>query len=328
MAGAGSISQDHDDIAIADLKLGALLDKGGQGEVWALTDRPTEVFKKYLRPSVNGDALATLVAFPQQLSETERRQLYERTAWPLARVCDAGLPVGFVMRRAPADFIANPDQPGRPQLRELQYLLYQPSPLWGDIRPLEANRRVSLARDFVELLRLLHRYDVVVGDISMRNILWSDVPTPRAFLLDCDSVTIKQSPTVLPVTDTIDWKDPHQPSGPARLDTDRYKLALFVGRVLAGDAYAQPGKELNLIPGIEALTGDAVRTCFDRAAGLAGTRPEADEWARALSGRASIPLTPPVPRPAPPRLPVAPADRRGERDVIVMRPLARPPRSP
>jgi hypothetical protein len=302
-------------VELTALQLGEVLDKGGQGEVWTLTARPDEVFKRYFVSNVNGPALEGLVGFPATLGPADQRTLLESTAWPTELVYDRGAVVGFVMRRVPAEFRANTAS-AKTQLRELQYLLFEPKPLWGDIEPLDVDSRVELARRFVELMRILHRRTVVLGDISMRNVLWATGDPPRIFVLDCDSARFEQSPSVLPQANTPDWNDPNAPPGTSDLDSDRYKLALFVVRVLARDAYVRPGVTPTLLPGIENPIADLVLKTFERAGGARGSRPDADEWARTLSGRDSIPLTPPMPRAAVPTLPLADLDRRGEREII------------
>ncbi|SDT50364.1 hypothetical protein [Actinoplanes derwentensis] len=307
-------------IDLAALRLGPAIDKGGQGEVWSLTDRPEEVFKRYFVASVNGSALAGLVAFPASLTPAGQRVLGESAAWPSAVVTDHGNVIGFLMRRVPAPFIATTAN-AKSQLRELQYLLFDPKPLWGDIEPLDAGDRLELCRRFVTLLSILHSHRIVLGDISMRNILWSPGDPPELFIIDCDSARFETSASVLPQASTPDWNDPHGPGGTSDLDSDRYKLALFVGRVLSKNAYVRPGEIPALLPGLDDAVSDLVHKTFERAAGARGSRPGTDEWARALSGRGSIPLTPPVPRAPVPVLPMADLDTRGERETIQLRPI-------
>ncbi|BBH69920.1 hypothetical protein ACTI_66050 [Actinoplanes sp. OR16] len=325
MPGADGVPGATPRVKQSALNLGDLLDKGGQGEVWALADRPDQVFKRYFLPSVNTAALEGLVGFPLRLRPSDQRALQECAAWPAEIVTAKQQAVGFLMRRVPAPFVARTAS-GKSQLRELQYLLFEPKPLWGDIEPLDAEDRIELVRTFVDLLRVLHRHTVVLGDISMRNILWAPGDPPRLFVLDCDSARFENSASVLPQASTPDWDDPHGPPSGSDLDSDRYKLALLVGRVLSRDAYIRPGHPLRLLPEIEDPIADMVRKSFDRAGGPRGSRPDADEWARALSGRASIALTPPVPRVPVPLLPMAEMDNRGEREIIQLRPF--PPGQP
>ncbi|WP_033345166.1 hypothetical protein [Catenuloplanes japonicus] len=307
-------------VRLADLHLDEVLDKGGQGAVHSLADRPDQVFKQYFLPTADGAALSALVGFPATLSPGDRRTLLESAAWPTEIVVEGHRTAGFLMQRVPARF-AGRKANGRHQLRELQYLLFPPKPLWGDIEPLDVFERLFLARRFIEVMGVLHRRSVVLGDISMRNILWAPGEPPELFILDCDSACV--AGTVLPQADTPDWNDPESRTSTSDLDSDRYKIALTVGRILSCDAYVRPGTGLDLLDGLPDEVAAAVGTTFARAAGGHGTRPTVDEWARALSGRASIPLTPPAPRPPMPVLPLTDTDRRGPRGVIQLRPYQR-----
>jgi DNA-binding helix-hairpin-helix protein with protein kinase domain len=304
-------------VDVSQLSIGELLDRGGQGEVWSLMDRPDEVFKKYLLPSINAAPLHRLVAFPDQLTTGDQQVLLSCTAWPTCVVTEAGRETGFLMRRVPKEFVATMTS-GKAQLRELQYLLFAPKPLWGDIVPLDGDGRVELIRRFVEVLQILHRHQMVLGDISMRNILWSEGQRPGVMVLDCDSAKEEARPGVSPDVNTPDWADPE---GRTDLASDRYKLALLVARVLACDPYVKPGNPPVFLPDVEPQIGIAVAETFARAGGPRDARPDADSWARALSGRATIQLTPPVQRLPLPQLPMADLDQRGERGVINLRPV-------
>lgn len=308
------------DVALADLRLDEMLDRGGQGEVWSLAGDPDRVLKKYLNSRIDETALSTLVDFPQRLPAAERDLLTQRTAWPAARVVDNGHAVGFLMRRVPPPFIGTTAGP-KAQLRELQYLLYEPKPFWGEISPLSTERRVVFVRHFVEVVCLLHRRAMVLGDISMRNILFSDEDSPRVFVLDCDSARPQRGQPVLPQADTPDWGDPMRSGSDQDIDTDRYKLALVVGRVLASDAYVRPGDALSLLPDLDGNVAQQVAEKFQQASGARGSRPDAEMWVRALSGRGMIQLTRPVPLAPLPTLPMVDLQGRGEREMIQMRPL-------
>lgn len=75
------------------------------------------------------------------------------------------------------------------------------------------------------------------------------------------------------------------------VDSDRYKAALVIGRVLAQNAYASPGKPLNLVPGVlDERRETAVRQLWQQAAGACGTRPDLGQWRTALAGRDTIKL--------------------------------------
>ena len=86
---------------------------------------------------------------------------------------------------------------------------------------------------------------------------------------------------------------PSRPPAPD-LDSDRYKLALFVGRVLSTGAYVRPGEPLPLGSDIPNRVATQVASLWQQAAGQRGTRPDAAKWAMALSDRQEIALQSPA----------------------------------
>jgi DNA-binding helix-hairpin-helix protein with protein kinase domain len=295
------------DVALAQLDLGEKLGGGGQGEVFRLRNRPGEVFKRYLSPSVYADALTALVRFPESLAEKDREALHRQTAWPLARVTDGARVTGLLMREVPQTFVGL--SAAGPKLRELQYLLYPPKPLWGDIQPLDTTGRIEVAQQFVRLCRIFQDNGIVMGDVSMSNVLWAAGFPAQIFLIDCDGFCLSKMRPVLPQPETPDWDDPQMPSTKADLDTDRYKVALLVGRVLAGNAAVRPGQPLPLPADLPDPIGHMVIACFSAAGGPHGTRPTVAEWHQAVSGRGTIALPPRQPAAPPaPQLPMAPVD--------------------
>lgn len=267
---------------------------------------------------MHGAALKRLVDLPGRLPGADRDALLRQAAWPLARVVDGRAVKGFVMRVVPQAFWG--DAAAGPRLRELQYLLYKPKPMWGDIAPPDAEGRLRVARNTVGLFRLLHDRGLTVGDVSMKNLLWS--PAGEVFLLDCDGARELGERPVLPQTHTPDWNDPLEPPTGPELDTDRYKLALLVARVLTRTSALRPGDEMRCVPGLpdRVVTETAAR--FAEAGRARGLRPDAAQWARALDDRGVVKLAPLPPVRRPPRLPKAPLDGAGGggRPTIKLRP--------
>ncbi|TNY38174.1 hypothetical protein [Thermomonospora catenispora] len=295
---------DGSDLRLGDLEVGDSLGRGGQGAVHELRGPWADyVYKEYLVPTVNGDALARLVRVPGGMPSHERDLLLAQAAWPLARVVDGGRVTGFLMPRVPAPFWGR--RAKGPALRELQYLLYDPKPLWGDITPLDGPGRLEIARRAASLFLLLHSHRLVVGDVSMRNLLWSPSP-PAVYLLDCDAIRRVGERPVLPQPQTPDWTDPQQPSTGPDLDTDRYKLALLVTRVLCKSPDLRPGEEPVFVPGLPERVKAEVAARFAEAARPRGLRPDAAQWVRALDERGTIELPPLPPVRTPPDLPKAP----------------------
>lgn len=293
-------------VSLSSLRIGQKLGSGGQGDVYLLKEwqghyQAETVFKRYRDQNANDRALLALVDFPDLLAPDALNSLLTQTAWPRSCVTDGKRVAGFLMRKVPERFVGRVAD-GRPRLRELQYLLYPPKPLWGDITPLDATGRIAVADAFVRLVRLLHEHSIVLGDISMRNILWcagkpgqpgqhgKPAESPRIFVLDCDSARRIGFPPVLPQPQTVDWDDPQMPASGPDLDTDRYKVALVVGRILAARHDIRPGEPWRPVSGVPWRVAEAVKKCFDEAARPRNFRPDVGWWALALTGREVIRL--------------------------------------
>ncbi|MEV4322391.1 hypothetical protein AB0J37_09195 [Microbispora rosea] len=299
------------------------LDKGGQGVVNRVLGPENLVYKEYMPQAgqVNGAALAELVEFGHRQTAAEVRALLDQCAWPVARVVNGGQVTGFLMPHVPKDFYGMIG--GKPKLVELQYLLYEPNWAWQDLHQPDIDGRLEIATLAAKLIDLLHTHGWIVGDLSFRNLLWRPGRPYKVCMLDCDGLRRHGAEPVLRQAHTPDWNDPHQPSSGPELDTDRYKLALLIGRVLSRTASVRPGDEPALLPGLPDHVVTAVRELFTRAQGPRGTRPIAAEWVQALVGRKRIAVTrPPRPQTSVPTGPAAPIHLPGSGRVGV--PVSRP----
>lgn len=305
------------------LQLGAELGRGGQGSVRRVTGGALSlVFKQYLVRGADSAALQALVDLPSTLSPAERETLLAQTAWPLARVVQDGVVRGFLMRAIPGEF-TGANAAGDMRLRELQYLLYEPKPMWGRIVPpgVGTDTRLAVATEFARLMALLHAKALVFGDVSMRNVLWTPGDPVQIFVIDCDSIRKLGSRPVLPQAETPDWNDPHKPAVGPDLDTDRYKLALLVGRVLAGQPYIRPERDgLDLPSSLSPEVAARVTELWRRAGGPRGTRPGATQWLMALDGRSEKPLAALPQASQAPSVPRAEKEGTGDRPVIKLPP--------
>ena len=216
----------------------------------------------------------------------------------LARyVYDKGQLSGFLMREIPGQFMA-PNSAGKMKKRELQYLLYPRAPLWGNIIPaggVSTQTRIDVARQFTELVTLLHSRTLVIGDVSMTNLLWTgtDGQPVTIFLIDCDGIRRLGHAPVMKQYNTPDWEDPDEPPTGLDMDTDRYKLALAVGRILSCQAELRPGKDpLALPPDLPDRMANRIAALWKQAAGPYGQRPPADQWRNAFANRDEIVLAP------------------------------------
>lgn len=315
-------TDDGADVALSTVRIAAKLGDGGQGEVHELTGPGNLLYKRYrTRNGLNADSLTALVQVRRRLPAADRAYLDAATAWPLCRVVDGGHVTGFLMRRAPRTMSWTPPDGGPRKLTELAFLLRPPKDAWRTVRQPDPAQRHALIVALVELLGRLHRLNLIVGDISQANILWTLDPAPAVFLLDCDGIREVSRPPVLPQADTMDWHDPLAPAHLVTMDSDRYKAALAVLRLLARNPYLTPGEPFTPLPGVlDGRQEAAVRRLATAAAGPHGTRPDLGQWLTALTtGRGTVRLAPVRPEPPPTYDPTV-FGRRGPRPRLNLTP--------
>ncbi|MEU0124665.1 hypothetical protein ABZ114_23755 [Streptomyces albidoflavus] len=312
---------DGQDLALHQVKRFARVGDGGQGEVFEAGGPGRLLYKEYREPhKVRGDALTHLVRVRQEMAPAERDRLDRQAAWPLCRVTDGGRVTGFLMHRAPEAMTWTTSK-GDGKLIELSYLLREAKAAWSAVPQPVPAQRLDLVIQVVSLLEWLHGLGLVVGDLSHANVLWSLTPEPAVHLLDCDGIRAGGQEPVLDQADTPDWQDPLAPAGlPASVDSDRYKAALMIGRILCRDPLIRPGEPLAPVPGtLDDRRAGQLAPLWRQAAGPAGSRPDLGRWRTALSGRATIPLRRGVPRPAPSGADPAVFQQRGPRGTIPLR---------
>jgi DNA-binding helix-hairpin-helix protein with protein kinase domain len=260
------------DVALDDLTAASRIADGGQGRVFRLAN-PAGTLLKLYHPGVAvlPDELGRLIDLGAGHPDL--------CAWPTGRVFDSGRCVGLLMPEAPARFATS--LAGRRRLLELQFLLYPRRAMWADLVLPTSQERRQLAAAYVELFRLLHRDGVMVGDVSMRNLLWTLADGPAVFAIDCDGFRLTGRPPAVRPTDTAGWGDPARPSE-VTVDTDRYKLALVTLRVLLGDHAVTP-EDVCGKPSARHLLGPSL-TALARRAAKPGRRPAAECWLDAIRG--------------------------------------------
>jgi hypothetical protein len=233
--------------------------EGAQGAVHAL--------RSFRLPSIDGDLmlklyeardaspvpLRALARWRYDLSPGDRAVVDGSTAWPLQVVVEGGCAVGVVMRAAPPFFVHEVKGPVGTvhRLREAQWLFRPDHRLLRRGVPLVLTRaRRAVCASVAALIDLLHRNDVVFGDISARNILYCTEPFVAAFLLDCDSARLRGAASATRQLDSPDWGDPAGGSVQT-LASDRYKLSLFIVRALAQSLQARSADTAEALLGPE-----------------------------------------------------------------------------
>ncbi|MYW05775.1 hypothetical protein [Streptomyces sp. SID3343] len=302
------------------LALGHHLGQGGQGTVYAVTNKRINeaegggwgvVYKEYgadVLPELDAAALASRVDLLGTLSAAEGRWLCDKTAWPATVVEHQGRACGFLMREVPDRFRfayrSLSATAGTERLANLEYLLNDDAYVAGIGLTISDRDRLDLLTDLATTLTRLHRIGVTVGDLSPKNLLFTTDPRPECFLIDCDAMRLAGA-TVLPQVETPDWQIPAGEEKATRA-TDVYKFGLLAIRLFARDqAVGDPAVLSVLSPAL----GDLARLSLDPDP---ARRPTPSVWAEHLAAagaRASTtpaavgpptggrPPAPPTPRP-------------------------------
>jgi hypothetical protein len=157
------------------------------------------------------------------------------TSWPVAAVRDAaGQTVGCVLPQAPPKFRVPPRFPGGDADRFLEVdWLARPGAAFarrGLTQPAYAER-LSVSHGLVSVAALFGRYGLVYSDWSYSNAFYSPADH-TAFVIDVDGCGRHRMPNIF----QPNWDDPHTSRAvPADAQTDRYRVALLVGRLLTGE---------------------------------------------------------------------------------------------
>ncbi|GAA1674124.1 hypothetical protein GCM10009830_20610 [Glycomyces endophyticus] len=304
--------------SLDDLGELTVIGDGGQGVVKRTSRMPGVLYKQYhAREQLNVVELERLIRLvhTDMRPGPDRNLILSSAAWPSGVVLDGGVHCGLTMPEAPDHFTADIGEARK--LRELQFLIFRKKAGWSNLRlPDETQRRALLLR-YARLFKALHAIDVIIGDVSPRNLLWTIEPEPAVYMLDCDGCRIAGHLPPMPQAQTPDWADPDQEVGTATFDSDRFKLALLILRVLLVEPKITP---VQVAANSEQLgrLGGPVAELAVRVAD--GERCRAEEWIGALENRPTLtfaPIQPPAPKPGPrregperPMIPFVSAPRR------------------
>jgi hypothetical protein len=151
----------------------------------------------------------------------------------------------------------------------------------------------SAVVDLCKTMEILHRHNIVIGDISGRNLLWTDAPTLRVMVIDCDSFHPEGKVGVSPPKQSPDWEDPALTTPLTTKESDLYKLALAAYRGIWAATTDRPMAGNRPIPDVPDGVPEVLRSLIERSIG-ASPRPSAKEWvdslkqAVAFNGRPNI----------------------------------------
>lgn len=269
------------------------LASGGEGVVFLIANRPGDVYKEYkqvVRSQLNIAALRNLVAMPDQMTDSDRQRLMERTAWPHTLVNTGAMTHGFLMEKVSPRYMRKYGLRTHQKsvLCEWTYLVYQqqklPENMASDIPILSFEQKIDLLKDFAATMEIMHLYGIVVGDISGRNLLWTpETPSKPAsiFIIDCDSFRVDGQPGTTESKESPHFMDPHKPKDqPTDKSTDIYKLAIAAYRAIWHDAQGEPTPESvrqNLPKEVPVGLADLIARSIGP-----GPRPTAADWKSGL----------------------------------------------
>lgn len=280
------------------------LGAGGEGRVLALPGRQDVVFKEFFSGAStvpNLTALERLVAVRDSWTPDEKSWMNERSVWPTSAVVDGNRLRGLLMPRIPGVYYRQHGIRGNPRRVpcEWNYLAlrgrFKNNPnIVSDVPQLSVHEALELVLDLAKTIHLLHRYNIVLGDVSGRNLLWSDRPTPRVMVIDNDGFRFVGSGGVASPKQSPDWEDPFLKGQATSHESDVFKLALaaFRGIWSAGTDKPSPtslrSREAQSVP-------PEVVGLIERST-QGSHRPSAADWVSVLSplvslrGRPSIAL--------------------------------------
>jgi hypothetical protein len=292
-------------VEVSSLVLGEKLGDGGEGEVFRVTSQPGDVlkiFKDTVRHELNEVGLVETIGLLGGMTTSDQDFVRSRSVWPSTVVKESGIFVGFLMPILSQEYFVQHGQRGntvggfndwnkltfRKDWMQNSNLESSSPRLWypsgsprESLSNSEKDRQIVLLRlllDTAKIFEVLHRYNIVVGDVSGRNILWSGLDGDTAMLIDCDGCRLENSVGVTRAKQSPDWFDPFL-VGSTNVQSDLYKLSIAIYRGYFSDGLGHPSNN-NM-----ALDCRIDREILESTIrGTADTnRPTASEWVALLS---------------------------------------------
>ncbi|SER23118.1 hypothetical protein SAMN05216188_10965 [Lentzea xinjiangensis] len=298
--------------------LGGQIGAGGQAKVFlapAITLDDVAgplVYKQYKPGHEPPHGLSAVVARRLRMDVMTRSRLDRLAAWPVRIVEQGGAVSGVLMPLIPSGFFENRVLPsGQPKrtLREVQHLFIDPgrAARLGMPAPTDAER-LTVCRDFAAALHLLHRNELVIGDINAKNAVFRLDARPCVVIVDCDAIRIKGAAAVVRQLNAPDWEPPEDTLSQA---TDLYKFGLFVLRCLGPGPMASVSRDPARADAVLAPEGrKLLRASLSR---RPADRPTAQDWGRYLDGLLIAPRRQSTPPPPPPAATSTPGWKRDPR---------------
>ncbi|MEV0613548.1 hypothetical protein AB0I81_09505 [Nonomuraea sp. NPDC050404] len=226
------------------------------------------LFKRYDEETLAGldeDALLAMVRWRRELPLHDRATLDRRCAWPVAAVRHDGI-TGILIRPAPERMFV--DLRGRLAPRHLDELTRSPERAnalreqYGT-RYYEPPYKLAVLGQLLGTVQWLHEQGYAVGDLQLRNAVFTVDPAPAVYLLDCDSCLPVAGRGALPEVDPEQWKLPREAAFTP--ESDYYKFAWAVVRCLQESAETWSPDEDALARVLPSRHLRLLRQCLDGA---------------------------------------------------------------
>jgi DNA-binding helix-hairpin-helix protein with protein kinase domain len=131
-------------------------------------------------------------------------------------------------------------------------------------------------------MKILHKHGVIIGDISGKNLLWTDTPSFQVMVIDCDSFRILGEGGVASPKQSPDWDDPHLNGKATSQESDVYKLAVAAFRAIWASGTDRPLAPNYVVPAAPPGIPNEIRELITSSL-QPNDRPTADEWEKALA---------------------------------------------
>jgi|APSaa5957512493_1039668.scaffolds.fasta_scaffold06251_2 DNA-binding helix-hairpin-helix protein with protein kinase domain len=271
--------------------------QGAEGRVFGFQNDPSIVYKEYHLTEghpPDAGALKRLIDLPKRWTAEEFSWIQDHTAWPQTAVFDGGILRGYLMRRIPDSFLRKHGVRNKPAeiccdwnyLSMRNRFLNNPN-IFSEVPVPDTQNLLDLISSLARTIEILHRHDVVIGDLSGRNLLWTDTPSWQVLLIDCDGFRVRGVTSVNHAKQTPDWEDPALRSSVTTQSSDIYKLGLAAFRAIWAVSADHPTSPLQASP------ADVPNKIKDLISQSVGDSPRltAAEWAASLS---SSPVAVPI----------------------------------
>lgn len=212
----------------------------GNGEcsrVCQVPEFPGWVYKEYRAPLSLADVrrLDRLIGLPAGMVQADSALAASHASWPASRVVSGQRSVGVLIPLAPGSYQADLEtRPGKKVRKMLEVdMLALPESRQEKLGlpPQSLANRLAVCASIARVGALFERHGLAYLDWSYANVFWRS-NDHCAYVIDMDGCSFGPRAQI----ESPNWDDPLVPRGSlAGNETDRYRLALLIGRCLTSE---------------------------------------------------------------------------------------------